>query len=59
MTGMKEEVEKILGVPVIDPVECGYKVLEMMVKSKFPISKIGLYMTPYEKEIIKPELLKY
>ena len=39
MTGMKEGVEKELGVPVIDPVECGYKVLEMMVKGNFKISK--------------------
>lgn len=57
MTGMKEGIEEILGVPVIDPVECGYKVLEMMVKNNFPVSKIGLYMTPYEKEMVKPELL--
>ena len=57
MTGMKEGIEEILGVPVIDPVECGYKVLEMMVKNNFPVSKIGLYMTPYEKEMVNPELL--
>lgn len=57
MTGMKEGVEAVLGVPVIDPVECGYKVLEMMVKNQFPISKCGLYSRPYKKEIVKPELL--
>lgn len=57
MTGMKEGVEEILHVPVIDPVECGYKVLEMMVKNNFSVSKIGLYMQPYEKEIVKKELL--
>ncbi len=57
MTGMKEEVEKALNVPVIDPVECGYKVLEMMVKGEFKISKKALYMTPPEKNIEKSELL--
>lgn len=57
MTGMKEEIEKKLEVPVIDPVECGYKVLEMVVKGNFKISKKGLYMTPPKKEIKKPELL--
>lgn len=58
MTGMKEGVQAILGVPVIDPVECGYKVLEMMVKNGFNTSKGGLYATPPEKEIVKLELLK-
>ena len=57
MTGMKEEIEKELKVPVIDPVECGYKVLEMMVKGEFKISKKGLYMTPPKKELEKSELL--
>lgn len=57
MTGFKNEIEKSLGVPVIDPLECGYKVLEMMVQSNFPISKKGLYKAPYEKEILKSELL--
>lgn len=57
MTGMKERIEKELGVPVIDPVECGYKVLEMMVKGNFKISKKGLYMAPPEKKIKKSELL--
>lgn len=58
MTGLKDRVEEKLGVPVIDPVEYGYKVLEMMIKNNFPISKIGLYKTPYKKEIEKSELLK-
>ena len=57
MTGMKEDVQDTLGVPVIDPVEYGYKVLEMMMRNNFPVSKIGLYMRPYEKVIVKPELL--
>lgn len=57
MTGMKEDIQAALGVPIIDPVEYGYKVLEMMVKNNFSISKIGLYGKPYEKEIVKSELL--
>lgn len=57
MTGMKEGVEQALGVTVIDPVECGYKVLEMMVKGDFKISKKALYMSPPEKKIEKAKLL--
>lgn len=57
MTGMKERVGETLGVPIIDPVEYGYKMLEMMVKNNFPISKIGRYMKPSKKEIVKFELL--
>lgn len=57
MTGIKEEIEKGLNVTVIDPVECGYKVLEMMVKGEFKISKKALYMTPPKKSIERPELL--
>lgn len=57
MTSMKQEVEELVKVPVIDPIEYGYKTLEMMVKNQFPISKIGLYQEPYKKEIVKSELL--
>ena len=57
MTGMHKEIERTLNIPVIDPVECGYKVLEMMVLSKFNISKKGLYMTPPKKQIEKSKLL--
>lgn len=57
MTGLKEEVEEKLGVPVIDPVEYGYKILELMVKEGYGISKIGLYKTPPEKEIVNSEIL--
>jgi len=57
MTGMKEELETELGVPVIDPVEYGYLLLEMMVKNHCPISKIGLYKQPDQKKISKLEIL--
>lgn len=57
MTGMQKEIEKTLNIPVIDPVECGYKVLEMMVLSGFNVSKKGLYMTPPKKQIEKSNLL--
>lgn len=57
MTGMKDEIEKRLGVPVLDPVECGYQLLEMLVKNDYKISKKGLYMTPPIKNIKNKQLL--
>lgn len=57
MTNMQSEVAQTLNIPVIDPVEYGYKVLETMVKNNFPISKIGLYMKPYTKDILQKNLL--
>lgn len=57
MTNMQSEVAQTLNIPVIDPVEYGYKVLETMVKNNFPISKIGLYMKPYTKDILQKDLL--
>lgn len=55
MTGMKAEIEEQLGVPVIDPVEAGYIVLEGMVKAGINISRCGLYSKPPQKEIIGGE----
>lgn len=57
MTAMKTEIEDALGIPVIDPVEYGYLMLEMMVKYHLPVSKIGLYRQPAEKEMSRPELI--
>lgn len=57
MTGMKEEVEKKLGIPVLDPVECGYQILETLVRNGYSISKKGLYMAPPLKIIKNKELL--
>lgn len=57
MTGMKKPVEDALGAPVIDPVETGYKMLEMFAKNGIRQSKAGLYAKPAPKEIVKNELL--
>jgi len=57
MTGLKQRIEEELGVPVIDPVECGYKVLEMMARQRFPVSKTGLYRAPEPKAIQQSALL--
>jgi len=51
MTGLKSRMEEELGVPVIDPVECGYQVLEMMARQRIRMSKIGLYRSPEPKPI--------
>lgn len=58
MTSMKKEIEKLTEVPIIDPVEIGYKVLELFVNNNFKISKRGLYKKPIEKKIKNEELLK-
>lgn len=57
MTNMQTKIKEALNIPVIDPVVYGYKTLEMMVENNFPISKIGLYKTPYSKKILKENLL--
>lgn len=57
MTGMKDKIEEKLGIPVLDPVECGYRVLEMLVKGEYKISKKGLYMSPPLKNIKNEHLL--
>ncbi len=56
MTGMKAEIESALHVPVIDPVEAGYIMLEGMVRCGIDISRIGIYSPPPAKEIIGGEL---
>lgn len=55
MTGMKSKIEEELSVPVIDPVEAGYIMLEGMIKTGMNVSHIGLYSKPSEKEIIGSE----
>lgn len=58
MTGLKEEIEKELKVPVLDPVEVGYHVLEMLVENNYKISKKGLYMSPPKKYIKNKKILE-
>lgn len=57
MTGMKEAVADALGVPILDPVECGCRQLEMMARGGYGTSRGGLYAAPEEKRLSKPELL--
>ena len=57
MTGMAESAEEELGVPVLDPVACGCKMLEMMVKAGYTTSKLGLYATPASKCVDRKDLL--
>jgi allantoin racemase len=57
MTGMKERVEKTLGVPILDPVECGFRLLEMMVRGGMSTSKSGLYAAPAPKIVANSVLL--
>ena len=58
MTSLKEDVEKILGVPIIDPVLTGYKMLKSMLDMHLVNSKTGLFREPYPKKILNEELLK-
>lgn len=58
MTGMKEPIYQELGVPVLDPVEIGYKQLELLLSLGTPKSIAGLYQAPAPKEIVKRELLE-
>lgn len=46
MTGLKEEMEQKLCVPVIDPVQAGFQILSMLIEADMHISKAGLYMAP-------------
>ena len=57
MTGMAKPVEKELGVPILDPVACGCKLLEMMASAGYTTSKVGLYAAPAPKRINREELL--
>ncbi|MEL7610763.1 MAG: aspartate/glutamate racemase family protein [Bacillota bacterium] len=58
MTGLKLPVEEALGVPIIDPLECGCKILEMMAGCGYSVSKKGLYATPMPKSIARKDLLE-
>ena len=57
MTGMAKPVEEALGVPILDPVACGCKLLEMMTGAGYATSKVGLYATPAPKSIDRNDLL--
>jgi len=57
MTGMAKQVEEALGIPILDPVACGCKLLEMMVSGGYATSKIGLYASPAPKSIDREDLL--
>lgn len=57
MTDLKGEVEKELNVPIIDPVEIGYKMMEIMLLTGLNTSKKGIYQTPFPKETLQSDLL--
>lgn len=52
MTGLRDSLESVLNVPIIDPVVVGYKMLESLLEVNLKISKIGMYNEPYSKEIL-------
>ena len=57
MTGSGGPVSQALGIPVMDPVETSFLVLEMMCRGGYKTSKKGLYKTPEEKKIKRGHLL--
>lgn len=57
MTGLKHHIETALGMPVLDPVECGYRLLETLAHAGISHSRAGLYAPPNTQEIVRPELL--
>lgn len=52
MTGLSENLQRELAVPVIDPVRAGYKLLEAVVAGGFSVSRTGLYGTPVPKRTL-------
>lgn len=58
MTGLTTPVEEALQMPILDPVECGYRALEMMVFAGYKTAKSGLFSTPSAQQIVREELLK-
>lgn len=57
MTGMRGAVASALAVPVLDPVECGCRMLELMVGGGYATSRGGLYAAPATKTIAREDLL--
>ncbi len=57
MTGLKHDIEQSLGMPVLDPVECGYRLLETLASAGICQSRAGLYATPRPQEMVREELL--
>ena len=51
LTGFSTDLEKSLGIPIIDPVRTGLKILESIVESNLQVSKKGLYRPPDSKKI--------
>lgn len=58
MTGLRQEIEAALGMPVLDPVECGYRLLETLATAGIGQSRAGLYATPRPQEMVQEVLLK-
>lgn len=52
MTDLRDDLERVLNIPIVDPVVVGYKMLESLLEVNLKISKIGLYKEPYPKEIL-------
>lgn len=52
MTGLGQELQISLQIPVLDPIQIGIKQLELLVGIKQSQSKIGLYKTPQKKAFL-------
>jgi allantoin racemase len=50
MAGYGDDIERILGVPVLDPLKITLKVAEMLVDVGVTHSRVGLYAPPVPKE---------
>ena len=51
MAGYSDDLEKELGIPVIDPIAATYKVVEGLTDIRVSLSKIGLYARPAPQKI--------
>lgn len=56
MTGYADLVKEQLDIPVIDPVEAAFLVLEAFCRAGYKVSKKGLYQTPDQKKIKNEDL---
>ena len=52
MTGLDKQLEKVLGVPVLDGVVSALKMIEGLIVYGAQTSKVGAYARPKEKELI-------
>ncbi len=52
MAGYSEDIEKELGVPVIDPTSVAFKMVEGLTDLGLRHAKIGLYSTPKPQKML-------